>query len=578
MATIEDEMLAAKQGHIEDSPIVGVGIHDGGVMMINNQLRSYKAERWRYKDGKLGEKNGGLLKTADTTNICYRTELVDGKLLIHPERETYERVNQALYELQHGILPADCSKGLEIEGCLYDLQGNLLDVHDPITFPLNTNPHPELMSFTLETATSTLDSSEGKKHRQTTIEIAQGIAESVLTAHEIAERRGGKVIHTSVPEGGKPGAPITQHEYLLQAAPIVLEGTINHWDEVPQETLNIYRTFLEGRDPQQYLTSRGALDWPVHALHVHDGVLKTEGKADPRVAFAMGEVRLSRMAKLLSFGLYNTRHVYGHDVGTYDVRSIIRRMLHTTHGISNAQNATELLNYAVGELTEGKIHSLSRYPEKGQHGRVRYRMDGNYNTVESIDPPMSPDLRQVLAWTLANTVMDVMAFDALAATGGDESQVAWYLEQKYGSVLQKIPEMGDDSSFEMDLEFNTKGYNGGQKEYTFRDQLKAIYSVVQQLGEKYPAIKTHSDIVCGNILSQITPEQADTSLEEYLGIENGIYQANGKNNGSITHYKNRSIQELIDIQAEATRMQAEALKNVKIDEDLYTFFGLIRSV
>ena len=67
-----------------------------------------------------------------------------------------------------------------------------------------------------------------------------------------------------------------------------------------------------GVDILPRIEQTGVLDWPVNALHVHNGVPQIDGLADPGV-YAMAKIRLSEMAKILSFVLYNTRHCYGAD-------------------------------------------------------------------------------------------------------------------------------------------------------------------------------------------------------------------------------------------------------------------------
>jgi hypothetical protein len=117
--------------------------------------------------------------------------------------------------------------------------------------------------------------------------------------------------------------------------------------------------------------------------------------------------------------LYNTTHLYGQNTNTKDVRSIIRRILATTHDSTIPHCADDLILAVNQQLEEGNIHSPSRYPEKGQHGRVRFRMEKAYQTLESIDAQMNPDLRLVLAWTYFNQLLNALACEAVVQNNGD---------------------------------------------------------------------------------------------------------------------------------------------------------------
>ena len=58
------------------------------------------------------------------------------------------------------------------------------------------------------------------------------------------------------------------------------------------------------------------------------------------------------------------------------------------------------------------------------------------------------------------------------------------------------------------------------------------------------------------------------------GVEKGTYQANGLNCGLVTDYKDANPVELVSIQTEATRLQAEALTKIKDEKDYREFMGI----
>ncbi len=555
-----EEMSAAKlagEGIIGRNPM-------GGILVINDVPYALKHPYHRFtKDPAKpwGHPDGGYTK-ADLVPIKMHLDV--------PSREESLRVDsELLRQLRLGIIPSELTQGGEIEGAVY--KKGTVQLAPAYTNPL-LNPHAELMATTLETATGKLSNGE---YPHSPVELAQQVSLAVLEAHEQAELEGNIVVHSSVPEGGNALDNInTPVPYLQAFAPRVLADTVLHGGEIPQEAIDMYAK-IGIPDVLTYLQESGVLNWPINALHIHNGVPMIGKYADTRTAYAMAELRNTEMAKILSFMMYNTQYCYGADTGAKDVRSIMRRLLSTAHGGQLPQSAEQYVHEAVLALEEGTIHSLPRYPAHSQHDRIRIRMDGI--TMESIDAPMNPDLRLVLGWSYMNQIMNVVALDAMEKTKGDETQVLTYLQGRFGELMNSISAMGEtQSSYAHDLEYNKNGYEGKAPwmKKNYADSIRDIMEIFGQYSEEYPAIKTYVSIA-NALLSDITKPTQANSLEEYFGIANGIYQPNGLNTGTVTDAKKGlSIQTMIEIQSSATKLQAEALARVNNDRALLAFFGI----
>lgn len=559
---IESKISPAKMASPEGAAILDYG-EKGGIHIIGGIPYALKHNNYRFTQNHekpWGHENYGYTK-ADLVPVRMHLDLPQPS-------ETVEAVKQWLEQMRAGIMPEGATQGVEIEGAVYkkgttDLALAYKDA--------NQNMHPELMESTLETATGTLSDGTYPNSPQ---RIAHEISVAFLEAQEQAELEGNVVVHTSVSEGGRAnGNKNTDIPYLTAFAPRVLAETIKHGGEIPQEVKDYYAK-IGIPDVLEYLKKSGILNWPVNALHVHNGVPMIGEYADTRSAFAMAQVRNTEMAKIMSFMLYSTSYCYGADVGTKDGRSIMRRLLSTTHGGENPHSAEEYIHGAVQALEDGDIHSLARHPKHSQHDRTRIRMDGV--TMESIDGAMNPDLRLVLGWTYINQIMNVIALDALNEVGRDESKVLSYLGTINGPLMKEIPTMGKESSYEHDLIFNKYGYAGKAvwMDKSYEESIHDITKLFTFYAKKYPVIKTYVEIA-NHILNQVSQENKNVGLEEYFGVENGIYQPNGKNIGIVTDAKKGlSVQQLIDIQSRATRLQAEALVQVNDDRQLLAFFGI----
>lgn len=484
-----------------------------------------------------------------------------------PTEETKKVVGEWLNQMRQGYMPKGATQGVEVEGVTYKKGTATLA---PAFVDATKNAHPELMVSTLETATG---KDETDSYPYEPVSIAREISYAILGGNEHASLENNTVVYSSVPEGGNiyenSNTPIP---YLQAFAPRVLDATINNASNIPQEIIQMYGKM--GVDIIPYLNESRVLNWPVQALHVHNGVPMIGDMADPRSAFAMAEIRHTEMAKILSFMLYNTQYCYGVDTEQSDVRSLMRRLLATTHGGEMPKSAEEYLRKGVEDLVDGKIHSLARYPAESQHDRTRIRVDGT--TMESIDGAMNPDLRLVLGWTYINQIMNVISLDSLNEVRGDESKVLDHLQKSVGPLMKGIPAMGNESCYEHDLIFNKDGYDGKASwmDKSYADSIQQITSLFDYYAKKYPAIETYVKIA-NHILTQVTQKNVGGSLEEYFGIEDGIYKPNGKNRGIVTDAKKGlSVQELIKIQSKATRLQAEALSQVHDDVGLLDFFGI----
>lgn len=556
-------MLEAKK---ITSEVQIIGYSDaGGIVNVNEQLCFLKANRYRFDGAGGGRENGGY-GIEDTAPIGYHLKVPDQNL-------SARLVEECLAQMEQGEMPKYLTAGVEVEASHFDHKHELLTRYDNGANKVKDAAHPELLSHIVETATG---KTRDGVYPRTPVEVALALSAAIVEGYRIADSRGGILTYTSVPEGGKSrDARLTPHPYLIYFSPMVLRDAIKNLDHVPQAVIDLYREI----DPNyiKTLIETNTLNWPMQALHVHTGVPQIEGLADPRAAYAIGAVHKTAFAKVASLMLSNTRHIYGVDTGLRDVRSIARRLLATAHDSTVPPNAQLLMNDMVRALTEGEIHSASRYPAKGQHDRVRLRADGSFKTLESIEAPMNPDLRLVLAWTYLNQVMNTIAIDALHNTHGDESRVLECLQGQYGSIFEEIPTMGPGSSYEYDLSFNQSGYAGKPPRSTcnFVQMTEEIGSILTYYGKRFPALRTHTDIVT-HVLRQASSQPIHETLERYMGIANGDFNPYGGLSGIVTDYKaGIPVGDLLAIQNVGTNLQAQALANVSDETELLHFFGLI---
>lgn len=532
----------------------------GGVVEIDGKLFWLRHPQFRWNGSSFGWENDGF-SSSDLSEVGYH--------LIPPERElTQKLAEENLKSLKEGFFPSNFTVGIEVEGCLYDKNCNLIPKHDGQLVKIDEDKHPELLNFTVETSTNPINGN----HLSSPLEIAHGLTSAILEGYDVGEKRNGLIVYSSVPEAGHFfQAQITPHPYLLSFAPKVLVFTLENWEKIPQQAKDLYG-FL-GIDIQTYLEQTSILNWPVNALHVHTGIPLIDNLADPRIAYAYGIIRHTKMAKIFSFLLYNSSYFYGVDTNLKDVRSICRRLLATAIDGSLPENAEILMQKMAQDLTLGKIHSPSRFPATGQHDRVRFRAEGQYKTIESIDAPMTADLRLVLGWVFFNQILNVIALEAIYESDGNESRVIDFLKTRYGNLFNILPTLGEISSFSYDLIFNQFGLDGKLNGKSIKEELLELKSIINHCGEKYPAIKTQAQIVSYLIDQALSDQNLD--LVSYLGIEAGYYRPNRQNTGLLTEAKKSlSPQELIKTQSQATITQALTLSQVSNESDLLEFFGL----
>ena len=540
-----------------------IGNHPfGGVVAIGDKLYWLRHPSYRWNGSSWGWENDGFSRN-DLSEVGFHLEI--------PEEAVSQRLAcEQLTMLKERVLPPDWTVGIEVEGTLYDKKGNLISKHDGQNIKLEDDSHPELLNFTVETATK----SNNGKYPQAPVEIAQSLAQAIMEGYHTAQLRDGLIVYSSVAEGGDFfQAQITPHPYLLSFAPKVLSFTLLNWEKIPENTKDLYVSL--GIDIRRYLEETGVLNWPVNALHVHTGIPLFENLADPRIAYAYGVLRQTLLAKIFSFMLYNSCHFYGRETNLLDVRSVARRLLATTTDSTLPPDASSLIEEMIYSMKQGLIHSPSRYPSFGQHDRVRFRAEAAYKTIESIDAPMSPDLRPVLAWVFFNQILNLIALEALVETLGDESKVIDNLQRKWGDLFKVIPTLGVGSSFEADLQFNQHGYEGVIYGKSFREWLTLAKEILNSYLEKYPILSTQIRIILGMIDRQLSFSSEEVDLCAYLGIDEEDYKANGKNLGVLTTKKRGlPVTELFKIQNQATLSQVNCLSLISDEKELLNFFGI----
>ncbi len=220
----------------------------------------------------------------------------------------------------------------------------------------------------------------------------------------------------------------------------------------------------------------------------------------------------------------------------------------------------------VEQLSYGQIHSPSRYPATGQHDRVRFRAEKQYKTVESIDAPMTPDLRAVLGWVFFNQILNVIALEAIVNSQGDESLIADYLKNRWGDIFSIIPALGKGSSFEFDLVFNQCGFDGVIGGKTLKERLLLVKEIIDGYGHIYPSLNLQSRVI--SQLINLALAEPNKDLSSYLGITSGNFIPHNQYRGIITEAKRGyRLNDLITIQSEATLQQALWLKNITDEND-----------
>ncbi len=473
---------------------------------------------------------------------------------IRAARETVYVAKRQLLRLRKRDL-SGFGMGIELEGDFYDPTGKkLLSRYKGTGLTADTDPHPETFDALHEVATGLTP--DGRLP-SSPIEIAHALADAVLGGIATARKRNGLYVIASVPEGADISEiRVTQHPYIIRMAASV--APFHETPGVPQEALDIY----DRVGIQRVL--------PIQALHVTtDNPETPNGEAiDSKIAFVKGRLKQTLIEKLINFSLYNTRDYLGvHLPDISDGRAIARRGWEGTHDTTVPATVYDFLNEAANAVERGEIHSVSRHPKTGQHGVMRIKEHGG---TEGIDGAANPDLRLDLNKAFTDQMMTVFAYEALIETEGDESQALPYLQKKYGNLFQIIPALkGEHSSFQLDLEFNRNRFEGRVFGATFAQYLKQFRGLIRKIGNDFPVFETQAKIVNHVLGKVVQPRQQDIDLSNYLGWESGI------RTGIITDYKSPDITENIQAQAEGTEAQALALAQVRDENDLLAFFGLL---
>ncbi len=486
----------------------------------------------------------------------------------HPEplepQRTVEVLAEHLQEKVEGRIPETETHGVEVEGTTYDREGNLLAI------PVDQKTNPELLASTHEEATKL----ENGQYPRKPFEIARAVASATQRGIAIAENHSGILVLTEVPEGGTfHDAENSTFPYIVRQQGRIRRHALAHLDEIPEETWALYRRY--GVDIRELLESNRPLNWPTHGLHHHAGAPQIEGLVDPRAALVMGKMRQTLFAKLLQYPAFNSSRLYEKETDLRGVRSVAKHALATTVNNDLPDSAEELMWDVQRAMREGEIATPSRYPYKGQHDVVRFRMDGKHKTVESIKDPMTPDLLTALHLVFGNQLLDTIGQQALVQVGGDESKVMGYLQSIHPELFATLPSLGPESSHSADMQFNKAGYLGTFRGKTYAELIRDARAVVEGVGKHYTALETQAKIVNHVLGYQTDIPHPQTDLATFMGIKNGVYQPNSMRAGILTDYKTGiPTNELLVVQAEATKLQAQALAQVRDDKDLLEVYGL----
>jgi hypothetical protein len=527
-----------------------------------------ETQRFRMEDGRIGIVRATAWRIPAGEAKLRERDIVTFPYY-HPDRadnmlDPRESLGVARRELER-LLEEPSAVSEELEGSLYDKEGRrLIPKYNGKEFTAANDTHPEIIDTVVEVATEPMKSG---KFASTAPEVARAVADAIKEGLHIAKiRKGNYVIASTSESGNSDELRLTKHPYLAM------------WDEGDIKKLSWYKDIPEATKRIIEYAGITMLYLPYYATHVHTPTPYLPGSKllDPRIARAKSLLRETQEEKTFNFALYNTRHLLSHDLdqkdvipGIADVRAILRRAIHGTHDIDAPMNAYEYFENAIRQVMLGKIHSPSRFSAKAEHAVVRVK---EFATIESIDAPATPDLRLALAKAYHDQLRDILAYEAMIATQGDETKVLAYLNNKYGHdlFLRISAIQGRNSSYKQDFAFNKARYAAKIGKEKYSDHIARIQQIMQRIGNDFPIYKTQALIV-NHILSNITrkPRPDIYTLADYLNYKTGIKP------GIITDYKHGDPVELVLVQAEALKVQVKALSKVRDNTDLLEFFGVI---
>lgn len=443
--------------------------------------------------------------------------------------------------------------GLELEGTLYTKDGrDLLAVHDGDTVTFDDAP-PERYSAQLEVVSA---KTRDGYLPSNPVEIANCLGEAVGRGQAIADRRNGIFVISSVPEGGTAEQIVlTDHDYIRAAH---ARGQTGIHPDTPDEAKKICE--------QVGLTD--IIPFDGEHRHTDNPSLPDTGLFSSRIAYAKGLIRLTQLAQVQNYSLFNTRHFVGQELGgVTDVRSIVRRTTGGAHGSAIPGDAYEMVEGAIRAVEEGQAAHFSRMPRE-QHERVRPLKE--FGSTESVVGAANPDLRLDIANMFMDQILDAVVYDGLAKVEGDETKMIDHLKDVYGSpyLFEVISAMnGPNNCYDQDLQFNRYSFAAQSHGRNYADQMDDIRSIVRKTGKMFPGLKTQA-LVVDHVYGRVTELPEDNDMKYYLDLKSGVRP------GLATAYKTDSIAKNMIDQATGTRTQAAAFRRVRTDRDLLELFGI----
>lgn len=475
-------------------------------------------------------------------------------------------------QLREGRVPTGMSLGFEIEGGHYDQYTDLINPFEKRYEVILHSHHREYMASTFEYDSHPLYH-ECLNTFATT--VGHAAAQAVLDSNQLIDIYGDLLVFSSTFEAGN------WVDLLINQTPGILrrshEGRAILRSQralIPSQTLQLYRYFISDFDTA--LNGDQLLPWPAHGLHVHSGIPGGEEDLDLRLCCVLIMIRHSVAAKVMSFVLFNTCSALSKDL-TYlsihgDARAIFRRLVPTARGFfcpySTSMLESELRKVALLKNSPGAF----RIAKDAIHDRVRLRF-GSQHTVESIDAPMTPDLRAVIAWILFCRVLDAIALDFLAKSEGNEALAANALADSI--LFRPLPTTGGRfSSCRWDTEFNRALWDGSALGLgcSFRDIAETLALYLERFEDSSWSFKTICDSIASVVRKNVDSATPSNSLSAYLGVDSGRFLAGHGGYGPISRYKSGiPAKELVFRQSEGTILQAKALARIRDLADLREF-------
>lgn len=555
--------------------------------LVNLGFRIYNADSGASVVTFGSDQNIGLVLRAVKNRFDVRDGLVEfGREWVTPDdveqlrlykpttQETQLIAQDVLDSLRYGVIPDEMTRGTELEGAMYEWNE---EIQQYVPASVTNSKHPELLMGTWEESIS-------ENFPVTPQGYLKRTAEIYLQACDANQDK--LYVLSDVVEGGNLSNAKENDSSYVQLMIGLLKGVILEQESlIPEDSRALYASLFNVagvKNFDEFFQKHGLL-WPSQGQHDHLGIplVKQDQRiGDASIGLSMRNMLHTKANSLISLLTGSSERMYGNfvntafpdkDMAVVSVRSIIKRMFATARGGKPFSNYHETNKAMINAILNGDIHSVSRFPSVAQHDTSRIRPE--IVTVENIAKAQHPDFLTMGGSNSASVLGQIIGIEATCLN--PEEVVFEYAKHRYGDTFssQTTNNYDDQSNIdtimEWEAKFNRMGIDATDtKGKSFREYLHELLQVYFELGKKYPALEDDAYLASAWILGCLESEQAET-LQTYMGVDEYGYNPNlsGRGTGLIANYKrNLETNELIAIQACATKSQAEAI--VSADEDV----------